>query len=33
MPAHKLEPDPVAEAYKRHIDRMLLRHNLLQSVT
>ena len=27
------EPDPVVEAYKRHIDRTLLRQNLQRSVT
>ena len=26
------EPDPVVEAYKRHIDRTLLRQNLRRSV-
>lgn len=28
-----LEPDPVVEAYKRHIDRTLLRENLRRTVT
>ena len=28
----ELEPDPVIEAYKRHIDRTLLRENLKRSV-
>lgn len=28
-----LEPDPVIEAYKRHIDRKLLRENLRRTVT
>jgi hypothetical protein len=27
-----LEPDPVIEAYKRHVDRTLLRANLRRSV-
>jgi hypothetical protein len=27
-----LEPDPVIEAYKRHVDRTLLRENLKKSV-
>jgi hypothetical protein len=27
-----LEPDPVIEAYKRHVDRTLLRQNLRRSV-
>ena len=27
-----LEPDPVIEAYKRHVDRSLLRENLRRSV-
>ena len=27
-----LEPDPVIEAYKKHIDRTLLRQNLKRSV-
>lgn len=27
------EPDPVVEAYKRHIDRTLLRQNLRRTVT
>ena len=27
-----LEPDPVIEAYKRHVDRTLLRENLRRSV-
>ena len=26
-------PDPVVEAYKRHVDRTLLRQNLRRSVT
>ena len=26
-------PDPVIEAYKRHVDRTLLRQNLRRSVT
>ena len=25
---HELEPDPVIEAYKKHVDRSLLRENL-----
>ena len=29
---HPLEPDPVIEAYKRDIDRTLLRENLKRSV-
>lgn len=29
---HWLEPDPVVEAYKKHIDRTLLRRNLNRSV-
>lgn len=33
MRAAELEPDPVVEAYKRHIDRTLLRQNLRRSVT
>jgi hypothetical protein len=32
MPA-PLEPDPVIEAYKTHVDRTLLRENLKKSVT
>lgn len=28
-----LEPDPVIEAYKTHVDRTLLRENLKKSVT
>jgi hypothetical protein len=32
MPA-PLEPDPVIEAYKAHVDRTLLRENLKKSVT
>jgi hypothetical protein len=28
-----LEPDPVIEAYKAHVDRTLLRENLKKSVT
>ena len=28
-----LEPDPVIEAYKRHVDRTLLRQNLRRSAT
>ena len=27
------EPDPVVDAYKRHIDRTLLRQNLRRTVT
>ena len=27
------EPDPVVEAYKRHVDRILLRQNLRRAVT
>ena len=27
------EPDPVVDAYKRHIDRTLLRQNLQRTVT
>ena len=27
-----LEPDPVVEAYKKHVDRSLLRENLKRSV-
>ena len=27
----ELEPDPVVEAYKRHVDRTLLRANLARS--
>ena len=27
-----LEPDPVIEAYKRHVDRTLIRENLKRSV-
>ena len=33
MRAAELEPDPVVEAYKRDIDRTLLRQNLRRSVT
>ena len=29
----EFEPDPVVEAYKRHVDRTLLRQNLRRSVT
>ena len=32
-PAAEFEPDPVIEAYKRHVDRTLLRQNLRRSVT
>lgn len=32
MRAAGLEPDPVIEAYKRHVDRTLLRQNLRRSV-
>jgi hypothetical protein len=28
-----VEPDPVIEAYKKHIDRTLLRQNLRRSVS
>ncbi len=28
----ELEPDPVIEAYKRHVDRTLIRENLKRSV-
>jgi hypothetical protein len=28
-----IEPDPVIEAYKKHIDRTLLRQNLRRSVS
>lgn len=31
--AEEFEPDPVIEAYKRHIDRTLLRQNRRRSVT
>ena len=31
-PADLFEPDPVIEAYKRHVDRSLLRENLKRSV-
>ena len=30
---HPSESDPVVEAYKRHIDRTLLRQNLRRTVT
>ena len=30
-PDLELEPDPVIEAYKRHVDRTLLRENLKKS--
>lgn len=33
MRAAGLETDPVIEAYKRHVDRTLLRQNLRRSVT
>ena len=33
MRAAGLEADPVIEAYKRHVDRTLLRQNLRRSVT
>ena len=33
MRAAQLEPDPVIEAYKKHVDRTLLRQNLRRSVT
>ena len=29
----EFQPDPVIEAYKRHVDRTLLRQNLRRSVT
>lgn len=32
MHAEGFEPDPVIEAYKRHVDRSLLRANLRRSV-
>ena len=32
-PSAELEPDPVVEAYKRDIDRTLLRQNLRRSAT
>lgn len=32
MSTSGFEPDPVVEAYKRHIDRTLLRENLRRSV-
>lgn len=32
MCEHQFEPDPVVEAYKRHIDHTLLRENLRRSV-
>jgi hypothetical protein len=31
LPILALEPDPVIEAYKRHVDRTLLRENLKKS--
>ena len=31
-PAQALEPDPVIEAYKRDVDRSLIRENLRRSV-
>ena len=31
--AHAPEPDPVVDAYKRHVDRTLLRQNLRRTVT
>jgi hypothetical protein len=31
-PEAPLEPDPVIEAYKAHVDRTLLRENLKRSV-
>ena len=30
-PSQELEPDPVIEAYKKDVDRTLLRQNLLRS--
>ena len=32
MTRSELEPDPVIEAYKRHVDRTLIRENLKRSV-
>lgn len=32
-PAGEARPDPVVEAYKRHVDRTLLRRNLSRSAT
>ena len=32
MPVDKFEPDPIIEAYKRHVDRTLLRQNLQRPV-
>ena len=32
-PETEFEPDPVVEAYKRHVDRTLLRQNLRRSAT
>ena len=32
MAIERLEPDPVIEAYKRDVDRTLLRENLKRSV-
>lgn len=32
-PAGEARPDPVVEAYKRHVDRSLLRQNLRRSAT
>ena len=32
-PAGEARPDPVVEAYKRHVDRTLLRRNLRRSAT
>ena len=32
MGSNRFEPDPVVEAYKRHIDQTLLRENLRRSV-
>lgn len=32
MESNRLEPDPVIEAYKKHIDRTLIRENLKLTV-
>ncbi|MBV8855642.1 MAG: hypothetical protein JOZ02_01655 [Acidobacteria bacterium] len=32
QPSERFEPDPVIEAYKRHVDRTLIRENLRLTV-
>jgi hypothetical protein len=32
LPVREIDPDPVVEAYKKHVDRTLIRENLKLSV-